>query len=517
MWGATDIRSKSGLISLIAFLALSLSTCTNSQSDTETLLIIHSHDTHGTFLPYNLKIDETKRMVGGMEAFSHYLNGLRKREHNVLLIDTGDVMTGTLAAKIEYNGVKGGAMMEFMNRLGYDVWCLGNHTFDQGQENAKALLSLASFPTVLCNLVYKNNKQLFAPQPYAILKIGKLNVGIIGVMEERFMIEVDKKCIEGIEVLPVIPALKSYLPELDKQTDLIVVLAHGKFNTGELIAREVKGIDLILLAQENGQFKEVNGVLLKSTLGHLRTLGTLVLKVKNDEIFSYEQDLTWLWADLNLEPSAEISDLVQELDSLVKAEYNRIIGRCDVDRTREGTPVENMLGNWITDAMRWKTGVDIAFQNSGGIRADISAGPITIADIHAISPFDNTMVVFEMTGQEIKNALENDVERGWDRFQVSGMQYKYYSKDYKPRGHRVAHVEIGEDVLVKNGKVLFPDKVHKAVTNDYVYSQAKDKYFGFSLNIARDTGIPLNQVLVDWMMRNEVLVCEIDGRIIELK
>jgi len=502
---------------LLFFLALSLFTCAKNQSGPETLLVIHSNDTHGTYLPYMLKIDGNKRPVGGMEAVSHYLNVLRGREQNVLLIDTGDVMTGTLATKIEYKGVKGGVMMEFMNRLGYDVWCLGNHAFDQGQENAKALLSMAAFPTVLCNLVYKNDKRLFAPHPYAVFKMGNLKVGIIGVMEKRFMIEVAKKFIKDLEVLPAIPTLNGYLPELDKQTDLIIVLAHGKFTFGELIAREVAGIDVILIAQEDDQFKEINGVLLKSTLGHQRTLGTLVLKVQDDRILDYEQGLTWLWADVDLKPSAQISTLVQKFDALVKAEYDKVIGRCEFDRTREGSPVENALGNWITDAMRWKTETDIAFQNSGGIRADITAGPITIADIHAISPFNNMLVVFEMTGQEIKDALENDVERGWDRLQVSGIKYRHYAKEMRPRGQRVEYVDVGGEVLVQKGELLLPDKIFTVVTNDYVYSQAKEKYFGFSPGPARETGFPLNQVLVDWIEKNGVLVCEIEDRIILLE
>jgi 2',3'-cyclic-nucleotide 2'-phosphodiesterase (5'-nucleotidase family) len=332
-------------------------------------------------------------------------------------------------------------------------------------------------------------------------------------MEERFMIEVDKKYTEGLEVLPVVPTLKSYLAELDEQTDLIIVLSHGKFSTGEIIAREVPGIDLILIAHENGQFKEINGVLLKSTFGHQRTFGTLVLKVKDDGILGYEQDLMWLWADTDLSPAPEVRSLVQEFDAIVKAEYSRVIGKCEFDWTREGCPVENVLGNWITDAIRWKTGADIAFQNSGGIRADISAGPITLADIHAISPFNNTLVVFDMTGQEIKNALENDVERGWDRLQVSGIKYKHFSKEMKPQGQRVEYIEVGGEVLVKRGEVLLPDKVFTVATNDYVFGQAKEKYFGFAPELERETGLPLNQVLMEWIEKNEVLVCAIDDRI----
>ena len=115
----------------------------------EEIVLIHSNDIHGIFKPYKINIDGKERLVGGMEAASHYLNEIRAREKNVLVIEKGDLLTGTLAAEIEYKGVIGGAMMEFLNRLDYDIWCLGNHDFDKGQPNALALTKLARFPTVM--------------------------------------------------------------------------------------------------------------------------------------------------------------------------------------------------------------------------------------------------------------------------------------------------------------------------------------------------------------------------------
>jgi 5'-nucleotidase len=87
----------------------------------EKITLIHSNDTHGNFKSYMTKVDGGEKLIGGMEAASHYINEIRAREKNVLLIETGDILTGTLAAEIEYEGVAGGAMMEFLNRLDYDV------------------------------------------------------------------------------------------------------------------------------------------------------------------------------------------------------------------------------------------------------------------------------------------------------------------------------------------------------------------------------------------------------------
>ena len=505
------------LVFLGALLACLLPACTGNFSGTASLLIIHSNDTHGTYIPYPFEVEGRERLIGGMEAASHHLRELTGGKENVILIDTGDIMTGTLAAKIEHRGARGGVMMEFMNRLGYDIWCPGNHAFDLGQENAKAIFRLASFPTVLCNLVYEENDELFVPEPFHVFDIGGMKIGVVGVIEENFLTEVDKKSTQGLNVLPVVDTLETYAGLLEEKTDLLIVLAHGKFDFAEKIARGVPGIDIILIAQENGRFEVVNGVLLKSTFGHQKTLGTLRVKVKDDRIVDYDEDLVWLWADIDLKPDPEISALVREFKASVNREYGRIIGECQKARTRKGAPVESVLGNWITDAMRWKTGAAIAFQNSGGIRADVSAGPITVADIYEVSPFNNALVLFELTGQQIKDGLENDVQRGWDRLQVSGITYAYHPKGARPFGRRVESVAVNGVPLVQNGVVLHPDDVYLAATNDYVFGQAKEKYFGFSLELLRNTGFPLNQVLLDWLEENEVLACEIEDRIVVLQ
>lgn len=464
-------------------------------------------------MPYTIMDGEKQRLIGGMEAAYNYLDEIRKSSNEVLLMDAGDIMTGTLATQMEYKGVLGGVMIEFMNLLGYDVWCFGNHAFDKGQENAKGLEKLANFPTVLTNIVYKEDGRLFADKPYVILKKAGLKIGVIGVMEETFLIEVDKSWTVGLDVLPIVSTLNSYIPDLDKKTDLIIVLAQARYDAGKQIAEGVPGVDVVLLADNRFGFEEINGVLVKSAQGNLRTLGSLIITVQDDRIIDYEEELVWLWADIDLNPSPEISALIEQIQSSIKKEYKREIGICEKDITRDPHPVESALGNWITDAMRWRTGVQIAFQNSGGIRSDITAGPITIADIYELSPFNNVLFVFELTGQQIKEVLECDIERGWDRLQVSGITYRYYKKDAKPEGKRVEYVEVNGDVVVDKGEVLLPEKAYSVASNDYVVGQAEDKYFGFPVLESRDTGYPLNQTLIEWLEQNKALVCAIEQRI----
>jgi 2',3'-cyclic-nucleotide 2'-phosphodiesterase (5'-nucleotidase family) len=451
-----------------------------------------------------------------MEATCHYINAIKEKEGHVFYVDTGDIMTGTLATELEYKDVTGGLMIEFLNKLGCDVWCFGNHDFDLGPNNALGLARLANFPTVMSNIVYKKTGKCLPVKPYHIASIGELNVGFIGVMSERFMIEVLKERIADLDVLQVVPTLRSKIPELDKKTDLIVVMFHGKYHEALDVAKNVSGIDIILVASEEGGFEKVNGVLIQSTLGHQRSLGYLKVDVQDDSVVDYEGKQLWLWADDQLKPSSEITALVKRVDDAIGSEYAKVIGEAKRDHSKDGESVENTLGNWITDAMRWKTGAELGFQNSGGIRNDILAGPITKGNIFEVSPFRNTLVLFELTGKEIKDLLEHDVEKDWDRLQISGLCYSYHDKRSKPMGKRIVRITVNGEILVKEGKVLHPDKVFTVVSNNYLVGQAKDKYFGFPVRESEDIGILINQVLISWLEKHEYLDYKIEGRIVKI-
>lgn len=499
-------------LNLVLFLSILLA----APLSAETIVLLHSNDIHGIYKPFTLKNDGADRLIGGMEAASHYINAMRAKEKNVLYVDCGDLMTGTMAAELAYKGVTGGVMIEFLNQLQCKMWCIGNHDFDLGKKNALGLVKLAQFPTVMANLVYKEDKNPFLSNQYYILEIQDVRIAFIGLMEENFLVEVQKESINGLDVLPVVSTLQSKIPELDKGSDLIVVIYHGRFHEALEIAKNVKGIDIILVAAEDGRFEVVDGVLVQSTFGHLRTLGYIKFEVENDKVVEFDHDHIWLWADNKLKPSPEIASLVKEADEAIGTEYAKVIGKAARDHTYQGETVENALGNWITDAMRWKTEADIGFQNSGGIRADIREGPITKNDIFKVSPFRNSLVVFKLTGQQIKDVLEHDVEKDWDRLQVSGLSYRYYLKRKKPLGERVDFVQINGETLVKEGRVLHPDKIYTVVSNNYLVGQAKDKYFGFAVKDPKNTGILINQVLIAWLEEHKLLNYKVEGRIAEI-
>ena len=95
-----------------------------------------------------------------------------------------------------------------------------------------------------------------------------------------------------------------------------------------------------------------------------------------------------------------------------------------IAKTKFETPEE--LGCLITDALREISGADFAFQNTGGVRVNyLKKGPITVKDVYSIDPFNNEVVVYQMTGAQVKKYILNTYRKngGYPSY-VSGMTYR---------------------------------------------------------------------------------------------
>lgn len=147
------------------------------------LIILHTNDIHGKFTETPATWVEGEPPIGGFSNLSVFVATERARTPNVLLLDAGDLMTGNPICDYDYEGVKGGAMMAFMNMLQYDAMCVGNHEFDHGLEELDGLLSLARFPVLSAN-TYTPDGDLTAPARHVIVKRGGLRVGVIGLLTE---------------------------------------------------------------------------------------------------------------------------------------------------------------------------------------------------------------------------------------------------------------------------------------------------------------------------------------------
>ena len=126
-----------------------------AQASDNRLVILHTNDTHSIIDPYY------ENDLGGVARRKALIDSVRSVEPNVLLVDAGDVLQGSL-----YFTLFGGEVEQnVMNRLGYDIQILGNHEFDNGMEALKKYLSGLKADRITSNydLAATDLKDLFSP------------------------------------------------------------------------------------------------------------------------------------------------------------------------------------------------------------------------------------------------------------------------------------------------------------------------------------------------------------------
>jgi 5'-nucleotidase len=207
---------------------------------------------------------------------------------------------------------------------------------------------------------------------------------------------------------------------------------------------------------------------------------------------------------------ARIAELALPLDEI----RNRVVAETAGVLTGDRAVCRQMecdMGNLIADAMLARVadqGIDIALQNSGGIRADIDAGEVTMGEVLTVLPFQNTLSTFQISGEPLMAALENAVsqhEAGSGRFlQIAGMTMTV-DLSMEP-GSRISDVMIG-------GVALDMAATYGAVSNNFVRNGGDGFDMFVSAENAYDFGPDLADVTAEYIAENAPYQPYTDGRI----
>lgn len=507
---------------LVLILALSpLSTSTHAQ-ETYTLTIMHTNDTHASH--------DDDDGEGGVARMATVVKQLRAAAPNSILVDAGDRFTGSVFHSF-YQGLDSAQVMV---EMGYDAMVLGSYEFTHGAATLADFVDQLDFPIVVANVDFSNSADLNGTiQPTTILDVGGEQIGVIGITT-------------GDSRIRPIPALsfstdyvviaQQYIDELrDQGINKIVLLTHiGYFNDLEL-ATQLDGADVIvggdseiLLSNteedSEGPYPAVTQslsgepVLVVQAGSRNQYLGHLdVTFDANGVPVEWEGDTIFISADIEPDPdmTALVEDLREPIGDFLSREVGvsevLLVGKEEVCRFEECN-----MGNLITDAMLEITDADIAIQNGGGIRASIEPGPVTVDDVLQVLPFNNTFVIFELSGADFIAALENGVSRvndteGTGRFlQVAGMRYAYDGS--QEEGRRIVSVEV----MNQDGEYepLDPDDVYTIATNDFIFAGGDDfVMFAENSDNGYDFGRPLEEIVRFYIEKNSPVNIGVEGRI----
>lgn len=529
---------------MASFIFRSEKAAANSDDDNFNLTVMHTNDTHA-------HIENIARRVTAIKQ-------VRAEHSNSLLLDAGDVFSGTLY----FNEYKGQADLEFMNYIGYDAMTFGNHEFDLGTEPLAKFVENAKFPFVSANVNFSKDKNMkdrfndeLAANPFngeiyngIVKEVNGEKIGIFGLTTAETK-DISSPG-DDVEFENYIEEAQKAVQQFEQQgVDKIIALTHIGYQDGGgdndvTLAKEVEGIDVIVGGHSHDKLAapvvdttgEEPTVIVQAN-EYSKFLG--VLDVEFDEkgrVVEHKGELIDIDkkasdakdAPYVLQDDAQAAKILAEkYKPAVDAFKQTIVGATSVALDGERANVrtkETNLGNLITDGMLSKAktinpNTVIALQNGGGIRASIDSGDMTLSEILTVLPFGNSLGIMELTGKEIREALEHSValapEQSGAFLQVSGLKFTYDSR--KPAGERVIAVEVKEDG--KTYVALDAEKKYFVATNTFT-AKGGDSYTVFKK--AYEEGRLSEPGFVDWEMfkdyfaANPNAVPAVEGRIMDV-
>ncbi|WP_171177535.1 bifunctional UDP-sugar hydrolase/5'-nucleotidase [Ruegeria sp. HKCCA4633] len=500
------------------------------------LTILHTNDIHSRIESIN-KYDSTcdaedeaeGKCFGGVARLKTIVDSRRDAlaDQNVLLLDAGDPFQGSLF----YTTYKGSAEAEFMEAIGYDVMAVGNHEFDDGPEGLASFIETVSFPVISGNLDLSSSAELKGKvENHVVLDVGGQKVGIISALATDTV----ETSSPGKDVVfqDEIESLKADVAALqDEGVNIIIALNHVGLAKDLEIAEQVPGLDIVVGGHSHtllsntqegaaGAYPTMVGdVPVVQAYAYSKYLGEITLTFDDDgNLIAAEGEPILL--DASVTPDEGIAARVAEMGAPIEEMKQRVVASsaAAIQGDRSVCRVQECeMGNLVADAMLARVadqGAQIAIANSGGLRASIDEGDVTMGEVLTVLPFQNTLSTFEITGQTVIDALENgvsQVEEVKGRFpQVAGLSYTW-DPSMAPNEGRISEVMVAEgDGFVP----IDPNKTYLVVTNNYVRNggDGYSMFEGDDKN-AYDFGPDLADVTAEYLAENAPYQPYLDGRI----
>ena len=459
------------LILLVALLSAGLAL----PQSTTTLVLLHTNDLHGQVLPRN--------GVGGLAQLATVI----RREKPDLLLDAGDMFTGTMASDEFF----GKPMIEVMNRLGYAAGTMGNHEFDYGLNELTNRLKEARFPVLSANVTGVEQVK-----PFTVVTARGVRIGIIGLTVENLAEVTHPKNLTTIKVANVIDAVSETLPKVRPISDFVIVLAHISLEEQLRIARAFPEIRLIVAGHPHvARATQVGQTLIVEAGASAQTVGKVTIRLVGKTLDSLSSEMIPV---RNVEPDPEIQSIIDPFEKTIAARAAERLGEARAD-LRKSDISESPLNNLVADSLRETAGTQFALHNIGGIRAAISRGPITRGAVFDVMPFQDTVVKLNLTGSQLKKLLARRV------LAVSGLRLAWDTARGQPNSL--------SSVTLANGSPILDTAFYSIAVNDFMAAGGDGLVELTAGTSIQDTGVLVRDAIASYLKKHSVVSGATDGRV----
>jgi 2',3'-cyclic-nucleotide 2'-phosphodiesterase/3'-nucleotidase len=413
---------------------------------------------------------------------------------------------------------------------------VGNHEYNFGLQVLGKARREANFPWLSSN-TYKAGTQETFYDPYLVKEINGVRVGILGLTTPGIPNWENPQNYAGLEFRETVSEAKKWVPILreKERVDLVVITMHmgieEDLRTGELnpssvpnenaavrIAREVPGVDVILMGHTHREVPSlfINGVLLSQANywgKHLARVDVYLEKT-GERWRVMAKSARTIPMDDKVKPDEEVLALAKPYDEETQAWLSRVIGQSASELTASNARFQDSAILDLIQRVQLDAGkADVSMTALFNAQARIPKGPVTVRDIAGLYVYENTLVTIEVTGQQLKDALEHSAKyflpyvqgkRPSDLVDDKIPSYNFdiaegvtYDLDItKPVGDRIQNLRF-------KGQPLQPAQKLRLVTNNYRVNGGGGYSMYKSAPVVYKSSEEIRELIIDWVERNK--------------
>src|SRR5215204_2742329 len=502
------------------------------------ITILGTTDLHGNINTIDYYTNKSDNR--GFAKVATLIKRVRKEQPNVVLIDSGDTIQGSPLESFHSrkNNQPPDPMMLVMSSLNYDAMAVGNHEYNFGLKVLEKARSEAKFPWLSAN-TYDKAKQQPHYKPYIVKEVAGVRIGILGLTTPGVPNWDNPPNYAGLEFHEPVVEARKWVPILRERekADVVVIAMHmgleedlrrGEVSPGQLlhenqaisIAQEVPGVDLIFMGHTHRDVPSVyiNGVLLTQAnhWGRHLARADLYLQKAGTGWRMYAKSARTIPADDRVEPDPEVVKLAEPYDRETQAWLSRAIGQSSEELTaREArfrdTAILDLIQRVQLDAGK----ADVSMVANFNPAARIAKGPVSVRDIAGLYVYENTLAVLEVTGQQLKDALEHSAkyfkayEPGKPASDLIDEKIPAYNFDIaegvtydldisKPIGQRIQNLRF-------RGQPLSPAKKLRLATNNYRVNGGGGYDMYKDAPVVYRSSEEIRELIIDWLEKNKTV------------
>ena len=505
------------------------------------IVVLGTTDLHGNIQPIDYYTDKPDNR--GLAKIATLIKQVRKDNANVVLIDSGDTIQGTPLAY--YHNKKNNRpphpMMLTMSALKYDAMAVGNHEYNFGLKVLEKARSEANFPWLSAN-TYNQGTNNTHYKPYIIKEVAGVRVGILGLTTPGIPTWENLPNYVGLEFHEPLMEAKKWVPVLreKERADVVVIAMHmgieedlrtGQMNPGSVvnenqavtIARQVPGVDVIFMGHTHRDVPSliVNGVLLTQAnhWGRHLARADLYLDKTGDKWRIAARSARTIPVDDKVEADEEIAKLADPYHKETQAWLSLPIGESASELTATDARFTDSAILDLIQRVQMDVGkADVSMAAVFNLQARIPKGQVTVREIAGLYVYENTLVVLDVTGQQLKDALEHSAkyfrpyEPGKSPLELIDEKIPAYNFDLaegvtyeinlrKPVGQRIEKLQF-------QGKPLSPTQKLRLATNNYRVNGGGGYTMYKDAPVVYRSGEEIRELIIDWVERNKTIPTE---------